>query len=77
MRALSGAALWRLGAQSQQSSNVPLVAVLSPASLEFTKPRIDALRKGLLEAGLIEGAHYAMAMRPATLVSHPAPWTTR
>ena len=59
----SGIVAWPLSAQSQQGSNLPIVAVLLPASLEFAKLRGDAIRKGLGEAGLVEGAHYVIALR--------------
>jgi hypothetical protein len=42
---------WPLSAQSQQGSNLPIVAVLLPASPEFAKIRTDAIRKGLQEGG--------------------------
>ena len=54
---------WALSAQSQQGSNLPTVAVLLPASPEFAKIRVDAIRKGLGETGLVEGAHYVIALR--------------
>ena len=43
--------------------DLPLVAVLVPVTAEFAKQRIDAIRKGLREAGLAEGVNYALAMR--------------
>lgn len=65
IRALGGAALWPVAARCQQSSNPPMVAVLSPASIAFVVPRVDAVRKGLQEAGLLEGTHYIFAIRSA------------
>ena len=54
---------WPLFAQAQQGSNLPIVAVLLPNSLTLAKPRVDAIRKGLAETGLIEGTHYVITLR--------------
>ena len=43
--------------------DLPLVAVLVPGTAEFAKQRIDAIRKGLREAGLAEGVNYAFVPR--------------
>ncbi|HEX5231544.1 MAG TPA: ABC transporter substrate-binding protein [Bradyrhizobium sp.] len=48
---------------AQTNSALPLVGVLSPSRQDFSKDRIAALRKGLQEAGFIEGANYSLATR--------------
>lgn len=59
-----GAAIaWPLHALAQQAAGLPLVAVLSPATEESAVKRVAALRDGLKQAGLIEGTHYALAVR--------------
>jgi putative tryptophan/tyrosine transport system substrate-binding protein len=68
---------WPLSAQSQQGSNLPTVAVLLPASPEFAKIRVDAIRKGLGETGLVEGAHYVIALRFADGQMHRLPGLAR
>ena len=59
----SGIVAWPLSARSQPGSNLPIVAVLLPNSLDFAKLRVDAIRKGLAEAGLVEDTHYVIALR--------------
>src|SRR5438128_350897 len=41
--------------------DLPLVAVLVPGTADLARQRIDAVRKGLQEAGLAEGVNYAFA----------------
>jgi putative tryptophan/tyrosine transport system substrate-binding protein len=48
---------------AQTNNGLPLVGVLSPTREEFAKDRIAALRKGLQEAGFIEGTNYSLATR--------------
>ena len=55
--------VWPRAAFSQQSSKPPTVAFLIPASLEQAKVRLEALRKGLRESGLVEGVHYGIETR--------------
>src|SRR5258708_10652231 len=43
--------------------DLPLVAVLVPGTADLARQRIDAVRKGLQEAGLAEGINYAFALR--------------
>jgi putative tryptophan/tyrosine transport system substrate-binding protein len=43
--------------------DMPLVAVLVPGTPDFARQRIEAIRKGLQEAGLAEGVNYAFALR--------------
>lgn len=59
-----GAAVaWPLSALAQQAAGLPLVAVLSPATEDSAAKRVAALRDGLKQAGLVEGTHYALAVR--------------
>jgi putative tryptophan/tyrosine transport system substrate-binding protein len=48
---------------AQTNNGLPLVGVLSPTGEKFAKDRITALRRGLQEAGFIEGTNYSLAMR--------------
>jgi putative tryptophan/tyrosine transport system substrate-binding protein len=52
-------------AVAQTPTDLPLVGVLMPfeQDAEFTRERIAAIRKGLQEAGFIEGTNYSLAMR--------------
>lgn len=43
--------------------DLPLVAVLVPGTADFARLRIDAIRKGMKEAGLTENVNYAFALR--------------
>ncbi len=43
--------------------DLPLVAVLATATVDVARQRIDAIRKGMLEAGLAEGVDYSFALR--------------
>jgi putative tryptophan/tyrosine transport system substrate-binding protein len=54
---------WPLSARSQQGSNLPIVAVLLPATFEVAKIRTEAIRKGLQEEGFREGVHYVVELR--------------
>jgi putative ABC transport system substrate-binding protein len=44
---------------------LPLVAVLVPGNADLARSRLDAIRKGMREAGLAEGVNYAFALRYA------------
>ena len=59
----SATGAWPLAARSQQGSSRPIVAVLVPLSLAQTRLRVEAVRKGLGEAGLLEGTHYVLEFR--------------
>src|SRR3954466_3634735 len=59
----SAAAAWPLPVFSQQSSNLPVVAVLTPGFADWARERLLAIQKGLQEAGLTEGVHYTLAVR--------------
>ena len=50
---------------AQTKPDMPLVGLLLPQKSDttFAKDRITALRKGLQEAGFIEGTNYSLAVR--------------
>jgi putative ABC transport system substrate-binding protein len=52
-----------LSASAQNNAGLPLVAVLVPGPAGFAKLRIDAIRIGLQQAGLVEGKNYTFALR--------------
>jgi putative ABC transport system substrate-binding protein len=52
-----------LPALAQQASTLPIVGVSFPGFPDPAKPRVEALRKGLAEAGLCDGKDYAIALR--------------
>jgi putative ABC transport system substrate-binding protein len=60
---LSGVAAIALPWPALAQKELPLVAVLVPGSADFARLRIDALRKGMKEAGLTENVNYAFALR--------------
>ncbi len=57
---MCGAATWPLKASAQQSTNLPLVAVINPFTEDIASERTAALRLGLKQAGLVEGTHYPL-----------------
>jgi putative tryptophan/tyrosine transport system substrate-binding protein len=59
-----GAAAWPLAAHAQRLP-IPLVGYLSGAALHADDPEVIALRKGLSEAGYIEGQNVAIEYRSA------------
>jgi putative ABC transport system substrate-binding protein len=61
--ASSAATAWPLPVLSQQSSNLPLVAVLTPGMADAGRERLVAIRRGMQEVGLTEGVHYTIAPR--------------
>jgi putative ABC transport system substrate-binding protein len=64
MQLAGGAAIaWPLPALAQRAAGLPLVAVLSPATEDSAVKWVAALRDGLKQAGLVEGTHYALAVR--------------
>lgn len=72
IRVVGLSAAWPLMAHGQQNAvvgiaqtrtDLPLVGVLMPFEEDATGWRIAAIRKGLREAGFIEGTTYALAMR--------------
>jgi ABC-type uncharacterized transport system substrate-binding protein len=59
----SAASLWSLPAWTANQSKLPLVALIAPIFEGLIKVRIDAVRAGLKEAGLVEGTDYVLAVR--------------
>ena len=60
---LGGAAAWPLAARAQQSGPMPVIGILYPGSPEATAKYIASLRKGLAEAGYVEGRNIAIEYR--------------
>src|SRR5579871_6021586 len=50
---------------AQTSTGLPIVGLLMPFKQDddVTRQRIAAIRKGLLEAGLVDGKNYSLVMR--------------
>jgi putative ABC transport system substrate-binding protein len=61
----SAAIAWPTQAWAQQDTKLPLVAVLSPGTEEFFKPRLAAVRSGLKDEGMVEGRDYVLESRVA------------
>ena len=54
---------WPSLAVGQRGAPLPLVAVLIPFTEDLATERSAALRTGLKQAGLVEGADFALALR--------------
>ena len=60
---LSSAVVWPLAAYAQQ--RMPVVGILSPATSDADANRMNGLRKGLKDAGYIEGENVMIEYRSA------------
>ena len=58
-----GAVAWPRAARAQQPA-MPVIGLLHGASPSYLGQFFDALRKGLSEAGYIEGQNLALGRRP-------------
>ena len=54
---------WPMRAWAQKDTQPPLVAVLSPGTEELFKPRMAAVRGGLMDEGMVEGRDYLLEAR--------------
>jgi len=59
------AVTWPLPTLAQKGADLPLIAMLVPGNAELARQRVEVVRAGIKEAGLIEGSHYTLAMRYA------------
>ena len=48
---------------AQSRNGLPLIAVLTPGPADLAKLRMDAIRAGLQQEGLVEGKHYSFELR--------------
>ena len=60
---VGGAAVWPIAAAQAQQPTVPVIGFLSPRSPDESAPFVAAFRRGLEEAGLIEGRNVALEFR--------------
>ena len=68
---LGGAAAWPLTAHAQKSA-IPVIGYLNPGSPESDAPRLTGLRRGLNQAGYVEGRNFVIEYRWAgnAMASH-------
>jgi len=67
---IAGAAVWPLGTRAEQLA-MPVIGVLAPAPAEMIPHEIAAFRRGLAEAGYVEGKNLAIEYRFTNVIIRP------
>jgi putative tryptophan/tyrosine transport system substrate-binding protein len=67
---IAGAAVWPLGTRAEQLAK-PVIGVLAPMPAEKIPHQIAAFRRGLAEAGYVEGNNLAIEYRFADITLRP------